>query len=160
MESLTYFKNQRITPRKYREVVKIVKGMQPVQAMNTLKVTNKKAARSLAQILKSAITNATTTLKVSDDMLQFKLFTVEEGNRLKRYRAVSRGMARAFNRRMSHIKVILRTADVQPNVEPVKAVEKKVLKAEKNADQKPSVKKPVQKKTEEKNVEKVTKSEE
>ncbi len=158
MESLTYYKNQRITPRKYREVVKLVKGMQPVQAMNTLKITNKKAARALAQVLKSAITNATTTLKVSDDMLQFKLFTIEEGNRLKRYRAASRGMARAFNRRMSHIKVILRTADVQPVSEPLKSVEKKDLKIEKKAEKKtiakPASKKPGEKKAK---VEKITK---
>lgn len=124
MESLTYFKNQRITPRKYREVVRMVKGMEPVKAMNVLAVTNKKAAWSLSKILKSAITNATSTLKVADDMLQFKLFTVEEGSKLKRYRAVSRGMARGFIRRSSHIKIILKTAEVA-SIAPVKTSEKK-----------------------------------
>jgi len=136
MESLTYFKNQRITPRKYRAVVLLVRGLPPVQAMNVLSKTNKKAAKSLSKVLKSAITNATTTLKVNDDMLQFKLFTIEEGNRLKRFRAASRGIARAFNRRMSHIKIIIRTVDSMPVPEPVNAKVKKNDKAEKQIEAK------------------------
>ena len=134
MESLTYFKNMKITPRKYRAVVRLVRGMKPLQAMNVLKTTNKKAAVSLSKVIKSAITNATTTLKVGDDMLQFKLFTIEEGNKLKRYRAVSRGMARGFIRRMSHIKIIIQTAEVEKAKEEVKTeVKSDIKKVEKVA---------------------------
>ncbi|MCX7996332.1 MAG: hypothetical protein N2691_01070 [Patescibacteria group bacterium] len=100
-----------ITPDKYRDVVRLVRGRKPLEAVHMLENINKKAARSLRKIILSAIANARNSLNVGDDMLEFKLFTIEEGNRLKRFRAVSRGMAKAFYRRMSHVKIILTTTE-------------------------------------------------
>lgn len=120
MESLTYFKNLKNTPRKFRFVAHDVKKLSPVAAVAHLEKTNRKAGRALLKVINSAISNAKNTLKVNEDMLEFKLFTIEEGNRLKRFRPGSRGMAKTFYRRFSHVKIIL-TAK-----EPEKKTESKV----------------------------------
>lgn len=130
MESLTYFKNLRITPRKYRAVLAEVKGLKPTQTVQKLGTMNKKAAMSLRKVVMSAIANGRQTLKVGEDMLKFKLFTVEEGTRLKRFRPGSRGMAKAFYRRAAHIKIILESDEMpvvaskaeEPKKAPVKEV--------------------------------------
>jgi large subunit ribosomal protein L22 len=156
MESQTYFKNLRITPRKYRDVVRTVRGMNPVEAANVLSTMNKKAAASLTKVIRSAIANAKSALKVTDDMLEFRLFTVEEGQKLKRFRPTSRGMAKSFLRRSSHIKIVL----VPRKAEEVSVEEKPAKKAApKAAGKKESVKAPA--KVEQKQEAKaVTKSEE
>lgn len=136
MESRSYFKNQKSTPRKFREVVHEIKGMNPVQATVKLSTVNKKAAGMLNKLIKSAITNAKHTLKVTEDMLEFKLLTVEEGQKLKRFRAGSRGMAKAFLRRFSHVKIVLA---------PRKGEE--TLPEKKKTEKKETAKKPVEKET-------------
>lgn len=134
MESLTYFKNLKVTPRKFRTVAREVRKLTPVAAVSELEKKNKKAARALIKVINSAITNAKHTLKVNEDMLKFRLFTVEEGNRLKRFRPGSRGMAKAFYRRFAHVKIILtakapeKKAEVKEKAEPKKEAPKKVAK--------------------------------
>lgn len=107
MESLTYIKNVHISPKKLRFIISDVKKHTPVDSVQHLFYMENKAAKILYKALKSAIASAQSTLKVREDMLQFKLLTVEEGQKLKRYRAGSRGMARPYVRRHSHIKIIL-----------------------------------------------------
>jgi len=107
MESVTYLKNLDIPPKKLRMFLPKVKKMSPVQAVSVLYYSPNRPAKIFYKAIKSAIANAKQTLKVSDDLLQFKLFTVEEGNKLKRYTAGSRGSAKPFKKRYSHIKIIL-----------------------------------------------------
>jgi large subunit ribosomal protein L22 len=133
MESLTYFKNLKNTPRKFRFVAHDVKKLSPVAAVAHLEKTNRKAGRALLKVINSAITNAKNTLKVNEDMLEFKLFTIEEGNRLKRFRPGSRGMAKTFYRRFSHVKIILTAKEPEKKTEP--------KKVEAKTDKKPAAKK-------------------
>jgi large subunit ribosomal protein L22 len=84
-----------------------VKKLSPMQATQFLYYSPNRGAHIFYKAIKSAIANAKQTLKVDDDLLQFKLFTVEEGNKLKRYTAGSRGSAKPFKKRYSHIKIIL-----------------------------------------------------
>jgi large subunit ribosomal protein L22 len=137
MESLTYFKNLKSTPRKFRSVAHDVRKLTPVAAVSALEKQNKKAARGLAKVINSAITNAKQTLKVTEDMLEFKLFTIEEGQKLKRFRPGSRGMAKAFYRRFSHIKIILTAKEAEKKAEPVA---KPTKKAEEKIEKKAPVK--------------------
>lgn len=64
-------------------------------------------------------------LKVQADVLQFKLLTIEEGRKLNRFKAGSKGMAKPIVRRYSHIKIVL-VEKAQP-----KKTEKKSEKKEK-----------------------------
>lgn len=106
-ESITYLKNISISPKKLRFYLKEIKKMSPVEALEHLFYGRQKATKILYQALKSAISNAKLALKTTEDLLKFKVLTVEEGIKLKRYKAGGRGTARPILKRRSHIKIIL-----------------------------------------------------
>lgn len=108
-ESKTYLKNVAISPKKLRFYLKEIKKMTPVEALDHLFYGRQKATKILYQALKSAITNAKLALKTTEDLLKFKVFTVEEGIKLKRYLAGGRGTVKPILKRRSHIKIVLIT---------------------------------------------------
>lgn len=137
------------SPRKLRLVVEVVKKMKPVDAVEKLPFVQKKAAKDLAKVIKSAIANAKAQ-GISDSDLVFKEIQIGEGPRLKRGRAASRGMWHPFKRRMSHIRVVLKTLQTQNSNlkiqnEKVEAKDKKEEKTEKIEKNKKAVKKEVKK---------------
>ncbi len=127
MESLTYQQNLKVSPKKMRMIRDNIFKMSPQEALAYLMYAPTKPAKTYYKVLNSAIHNAVNTLKVQADMLQFKLLTVEEGRKLKRFKAGSKGMAKPIVRRYSHVKVVL----VQkPQIEKsTKVEEKKEVKA-------------------------------
>ncbi len=106
-ESKTYLKNLAISPKKLRFYLKEIKKMTPVEALDHLFYGKQKATKILYQALKSAIANAKIALKTTEDLLKFKVFTVEEGIKLKRYLAGGRGTVKPILKRRSHIKIVL-----------------------------------------------------
>jgi hypothetical protein len=80
--------------------------MDPYKALDHLYYTPKKSAKALYKAIKSAIDNAK---NISQDVenLKFKKLLVEEGRKLKRYRAGGRGTAKPILRRYAHIQVVL-----------------------------------------------------
>ncbi len=133
MQSKTYIKNVIISPKKLRFYLKDIKKLTPVEALEKLFYGQQKATKILYQAIKSAINNAKQTLKIDENLLKFKVLTIEEGLRLKRYRAGSRGTAKPILKKRSHIKIVLEGQQM-----PVKKVETKV--EEKNIDKKNEVK--------------------
>ncbi len=107
MESQTYIKNIRISAKKLRFMTGDIKKRNPVDALHHLNYMPKRGARLIYKAIKSAISNAKVKLKVGDDLLRFKLLTIEQGRKLKRYRAGGRGTAKPFQRQSAHIKIIL-----------------------------------------------------
>lgn len=122
MESQTYMKNLKVTPRKLRLAADMVRKADPATAVRILGDQNTKSAFILRKAMMSAIANAKQTLKVSDDMLELRLLVIEEGLKLRRYQAGSRGMARAFVRQSAHAKIVI---GVKPGMEPKPAPAKK-----------------------------------
>ena len=107
MESTTYLKNLRIAPKKLRFFADHVKKMTPAAAVESLLYSPTKPARVFYKSIKSAINNAKQTLKVGDDLLQFKTLLVEEGQKMKRYQPAGRGTANTIKKKFSHIKIVL-----------------------------------------------------
>ena len=107
MESLTYQKNLKVSPKKLRMIRDNIYKMSPKEALDYLLYAPTKPAKTYYKVLNSAIQNAVNSLKVQADVLQFKLLTIEEGRKLSRFKAGSKGMAKPIVRRYSHIKVIL-----------------------------------------------------
>jgi large subunit ribosomal protein L22 len=116
MESVTYLKNLRIAPKKLRFFMPEIKKLKPVLALDYLFYIQNKPAKIFYKAIKSAVTNAKNTLKVNEDLLKFKVLTIEEGQKLKRYRPGSRGTAKPFKRRMSHIKIILQAQNIAKKI--------------------------------------------
>lgn len=107
MESRTYIKNLKISPKKLRLLLPEIKKLTPKEAVKILMYANTKSARIFYKAIKSAISNAKNVLKTDEDLLKFKTLLVEEGPRLKRFRPGSKGRATPYVRRLSHIKVVL-----------------------------------------------------
>ena len=110
MESKSYVKNVKVTSKKLRFLLDDVRKMDPYKALEHLYYTPKKSAKILYKAIKSAIDNAKAKSK-DNTQLKFKTLLVEEGRKLKRFRAGGRGTHKQIIRRYSHIKVILESAN-------------------------------------------------
>ncbi len=134
MESQTYIRNIRISAKKLRFLTNDIKKRRPMEALHYLNYTPKRGARLFYKAVKSAMANARAKLKTGDDALRFKLLAVEQGPKLKRYRAGGRGAAKPIQRRSAHIKIILtsaKPAEKTPSskeTEPTKKTVKKEVK--------------------------------
>jgi len=106
--SRAVLKNVRIAPRKARLVADMVRG-KPVQfALDTLKLTNRRAAPLLSKMIHSAIANATDKATVDVDSLVVSEVFVDEGATLKRWLPRAQGRATPLLKRTSHITVKLK----------------------------------------------------
>lgn len=101
-----------MSPRKVRLVVAMIKKLSPVQAIERLPFVQKRAGAEIAKVIKSAVASAKNQ-GVSETDLTFKEIRVGEGPRLKRGIAVSRGQWHPIVKRMSHIRVVLKTTKFQ-----------------------------------------------
>ncbi len=128
MESQTYIKNIRTSAKKLRFIAADIKRRNPVDALHNLNYMPKRSARLFHKAIRSAIANAKIKLKVGDDLLRFKSLVVEQGQKIKRYRAGGRGTAKPFQRQSAHIKIVLvadkpqekAVVNVKPEVKKVK----------------------------------------
>ena len=100
-------KNLRSTPRKARLIADFIRGKEVSKALIDLKFLNKKAAKYFIDLLKSAIANAENNNSLKKQDLFIKSVQVDEGAKLKRYRAGSNGKALPFKRRLSNVSLTL-----------------------------------------------------
>ena len=107
MEVKSYSKYVRISPKKAREVARILPGKKATEAVSLLKYIPRKAARLLDKTLKSAMANAENNSNLSSDDLIIKQAVVEEGPALKRFIPCARGSSHPYKKRMSHLRIIL-----------------------------------------------------
>lgn len=111
----------RMSPRKLRLVASLVKDLSPNHAVEVLPLVGKRASEPLRKVIKSAIANAKEK-KIGDSDLIFKEINISEGPRLKRFRAGAKGRVKPYQRKMSHIRVVLETKEP----ESIKKARKKV----------------------------------
>ncbi len=104
----------RQSPRKVRLVANLVKGKKIEDVRNTLSFLVKRASKPLADLIDSAVANASHNFNIPADQLYVKEFRVDEGVVLKRRMPRARGMAYPINKRTSHVFVKLDTIDNMP----------------------------------------------
>lgn len=106
MEVITIQRYIHTSPRKLRLVADMVRQMSPDAALNLLRVTPKDAAKDLSKALETVLANAKQQgLDIQNTA--FKKLEINESTKMRRYRAGTRGRAKPFKRRMSHIKIVL-----------------------------------------------------
>lgn len=129
MEATTIQKFMHTTPRKLRLVADMVRAMEPAQAVETLKFTHKAAALDLLKAIETAVANSK---QKGLEVVSFKAIEINEGPKMRRFMAGTRGRVKPYKRRMAHIKIVL-TDDVQVKSEKskVKSTSQK-LKVNKN----------------------------
>ncbi len=99
----------RISPRKVKIVIDLIRGKQVDQALAILMYTPKAAAPVVEKLLNSAVANAENNLELPRDELYVAEVFANPGPTLKRYVARSRGSASPMLKRSSHITVVLDT---------------------------------------------------
>lgn len=100
-------KNVRITSRKVKIVIDLIRGKMADEAMAILQYTPKSASPVVAKLLASAIANAENNLGQSRENLYVAEVYANEGPTYKRYWARSHGRADVILKRTSHITVVL-----------------------------------------------------
>jgi large subunit ribosomal protein L22 len=97
----------RVTPRKARRVVDLIRGMPADQAQATLTFAPQSASEPIGKVLASAIANAGQNSHVDARSLVVSRAWVDEGPTLKRFRPRAQGRGYRINKRTSHITVIV-----------------------------------------------------
>jgi large subunit ribosomal protein L22 len=108
METKAIARYVRITPRKARLVVDVVRGKDVELALDLLDVMPKKAARIVAKTLRSAVANAEDrNSNVDVDRLYVKTAFVDEAPSFTRWSPRAHGRATPIQKRGSHITLVL-----------------------------------------------------
>lgn len=107
MEVKASLKFARVGAQKARVVVDLVRGKNVDEAVRILTLTNKKTAGLVKKLIESAVANADQAKTIDIDRLFVKTITVDQGPKLKRYKPRAQGRATPFNKKTSHINVVL-----------------------------------------------------
>jgi len=99
----------RISPRKARLVIDLIRGKPVDEAMNILRFTPKRAAVLIDKVLRSAVANADEQ-EAAVERLYVKEARVDEGPIMHRWRPKDRGRAHPIRKRFSHIVVTVEEA--------------------------------------------------
>ena len=97
----------RISSRKVKIVIDLIRGKKVADAQAILMYTPKSAAPVVLKLLNSAIANAENNLELDRASLYVAEVYANQGPTLKRYRPHARGSAYPILKRTSHITVIL-----------------------------------------------------
>ena len=97
----------RVSPRKTRLVLDLIRGKNVADAIAILKFTPNKAARIVEKTLNSAIANAENNFDLDVESLVVSEAFVNEGPTMKRFRPRAKGSASPINKRTSHITVVV-----------------------------------------------------
>lgn len=100
-------KGVRMSPRKVGVVASLVRGRSVADALVILENTPRRSALVVKKAIESARANADHNHNYKPDSLQITKITVTPGVRLKRYRPAAHGRALPFQRKTSHITVVV-----------------------------------------------------
>ncbi len=108
MEAKAIARYVRMSPRKVRRVIDMVRGKSVDEALTILKYAPQVAAEPISKVVASAAANAENNLNLTRDDLYVALAFVDAGPTLKRVLPRQRGMADRIIKRTSHITVVVR----------------------------------------------------
>ena len=120
-------KGVRISPRKVGVVAALVRGRSVEDALTILEHTPRRSASAVKKVIESAKANADHNHGYKPASLTITEIIVTPGPRLKRYRPASHGRALPFQKKSSHIRVVV-DGDKREAKKPAKAADKKEAK--------------------------------
>ncbi len=110
MQAQAVSRYTRVTPRKARQVVDLIRRKSVTEALNILAFTKKRAAGELSKVLKAAVANAGQNSRVDLEKLRIQSIQVDGGPMMrntKRFIPRAMGRASALHHRTSHIKMVV-----------------------------------------------------
>ncbi len=109
MEAKASAKYVRITPRKMRRVVDLVRGQHVEEARRILRFSPLGASKDLAKLLDSAVANADNAAGIPAANLVVSKAWVDEGPTLRRFRPRAYGRAAKVRKRTAHVTLVLKS---------------------------------------------------
>lgn len=107
MEAKAYLRGLRISPRKVKIVLDLIRGKDAGTAIAILKNTPNASATPVLKLLKSAMANAENNHEMDVNKLYVKTCYVGPGMTMKRVMPRARGSADRILKRSSHVTMIL-----------------------------------------------------
>lgn len=109
-EDISIAKNVRITPRKARLIIDLIRGKKVSDALLLLQNgnINKKGVLDIFKVVKSAASNAVNNKKLNADKLYIESIFANDGIRFKRMMPRAKGNSARIIKRTSHITVIVK----------------------------------------------------
>lgn len=107
IQAIAIARNVPQTPRKVGLIASLVRGRTVSDALVILSHTPKRAAQPVSKVIASATANAVNTFGVKEDTVTIDRLEVTSGTRLKRFRPIARGQAHPYQKRTSHIRVVV-----------------------------------------------------
>ncbi|MDD4628197.1 MAG: 50S ribosomal protein L22 [Candidatus Peribacteraceae bacterium] len=102
----------RIAPKKLAVIAQMIRRLTAMEALDALEHTNKKAARIIQALLKSAVANATFNDKQRPEDLVVKTIVVNQAQSYRRGVPMARGRTRPMRKFLSHVEIVLGLATV------------------------------------------------
>lgn len=107
MEVRAQAKGVRVSPKKARRMVDMVRGKSADEALAALNFTPSPTARKVARVVKSAVANAENNYQMAPSDLRVTKAYVDEGAMMKRVRFAGRGRVSPILKRLCHITVVV-----------------------------------------------------
>lgn len=107
MAAISIAKGVSIAPRKVGIVAALVRGRSVQDALVILSHTPRRSAVAVRKAIESAAANAENNHGHKPSTLMITEISVTAGPRLKRFMPVARGMAHPFQKKTSHIRVVV-----------------------------------------------------
>jgi large subunit ribosomal protein L22 len=116
MEARALKKSIRMSPRKMRLVIDLIRGKKASEAITILRFHPKHAAHEAEMVLRSAIANLNQKadqdgIRVKDDEIVIKRATVDGGAMFYRTRPADRGRAFRIRKRSNHLTIVVGIPD-------------------------------------------------
>jgi large subunit ribosomal protein L22 len=118
-------KGVRMSPRKVGVVAALVRGRTVADALTILEHTPRRAAKPVSKVIASAKANAEHNHNLKPDTLVITMISVTPGTRMKRYHPAAHGRALPFERKNSHIRVVVDGEKRAPKKTAAKPADKK-----------------------------------
>ena len=110
MEATATSKFVRVSPRKARIVIDLIRGKKVAEARDILQFSERAISETVLKTLNSAVANAVNNQGMLESSLVVKTAVADEGPTLKRIRPRAKGSASRINKRTSHIKITVAPA--------------------------------------------------
>ena len=98
----------RVTPRKARLVIDLIRGLGVNEALGLLSNVNKAASPIVAKVIKSAASNAINNFGMNEENLYIAEAYANDGLKMKRFLPRAKGSASGLVKRTSHITVVVK----------------------------------------------------
>jgi len=98
---------QRISARKVRRILELIKAKPAHEALAMLSFMSHAGARVVENVLKSAVANASHNYKLKEESLKIAEAYASEAGMLKRWHPRARGRAFPIKKRLAHVTIFV-----------------------------------------------------